>query len=143
MVLELGPCPADDVVRWSKFARRIVVELRSNDEAVEIATDVVELWARTLDEWSREATTQKVQGAPFRWTSELEPEVVEYMLHGLDRCLHSPVVMSWITPDEAEAQRPFTRQVVKAFLDSLTAEGHGCEEYADQVLSSLGELLND
>ncbi len=143
MVLELGPCPAEDVVRWSKFARRIVIELRSNPDFDEVPPDVVDLWARTLDEWTSEAASLPDQDSPFRWTSELEPEVAEFLLHGLDRCLHSPTVMSWVTPDEAREQRMFTMQVVRAFVDCLAAEGHGCQQYADQILTSLSELLAD
>lgn len=142
MVLELGPCPAEDVLRWSKFARRIVIELRSTPEYDELVSpDVVDLWAQTLDEWASQAKSLSGQDSPFRWTSELEPEVVEFLLHGLDRCLHSPAVMSWVTPQEAEEQRMFTMRVVQAFVDGLSAEGHGCQHYADQILTSLSDLL--
>ena len=143
MVLELGPWSANDVVRWSKLARRIVVELRSNDDVDAVPPDVVNLWARTLDEWIADATNRVEEDLPFRWTAELEPEMAEYLLHGLHRCLLSPVVMSWITANEAEEQRAFTTLVVRAFTDSLSAQGHGCQEYADQVLSSLGALFKD
>lgn len=144
MVLELGPCPADDVVRWSKFARRIVVELRSTPEYDElISPDVVDLWSKTLDEWLNQAKSMVGDEPPFRWTAELEPEVVEFLLHGLDRCLHSPTVMSWVTPAEARDQRAFTMRVVRAFVDGLSAEGHSCQHYADQILTSFGQLLED
>ncbi len=147
MVLELGPYPAEDVQRWSRVVRRIVVELRSTpDNEQLVSPDVVELWSRTLDEWSRTADSLTAGGAapaPFRWTGELEPEVVEFLLDGLERCLHSPTVMGWITPEEAEEQRTFTMQLVQAFVDGLIAEGHGCQHYADQILVSLGGLLQD
>jgi hypothetical protein len=143
MVLELGPCPAEDVVRWSKFARRIVVELRSTEGIEGFAPDVIDLWARTLDDWSSQAKDFSDADSLFRLTEELEPEVAEYLLHGLDRCLHSPAVMSWITPEEAKEQRAFTMHVVRAFVDCLSAEGYGCQQYADQILSSFGALLDD
>ena len=148
MVLELGPYPAEDVQRWSRVVRRILVELRSTPDGEDLVSpDVIELWSRTLDDWSRIADRLTEGGgddpAPFRWTGELEPEVVEFLLDGLERCLHSPTVMSWITPEEAEQQRTFTMQVVQAFVDGLTAEGHGCQHYADQILVSLGGLLED
>lgn len=141
MVLELGPCPAEDMLRWAKFARRIVVEMRSNAEFDEVPPDVLDLWARTLDEWLNRAAHLRNEESPFRWTSELEPEVVEFLLHGLDRCLHSPTVMSWVTPEEADQQRSVTMHVVEAFADSLSTEGPGCRQYADQILTSLGPLL--
>ncbi|MEM7271888.1 MAG: hypothetical protein AAF547_02305 [Actinomycetota bacterium] len=144
MVLELGPWPTDDAVRWSKFARRIVCELRTSptDDAVAPA-DVLDLWSRTIDRWSTEAHAALAENRPFRLTSELEPEVVEYLLHGLDRCLHSPTVMRLITPSEAIEQRAFTMLVVRAFVDGLLAECSSCQQYADQVMTSLGTLLTE
>lgn len=143
MVLELGPCPADDVLRWSKFARRILVELRSNDLAERVvSTDVVDLWSRTLDEWSDEAAGL-ADDVTFRWSTDLEPEVAEYLLHGLERCLHSPTVRGWIRPEEAREQRMFTMQVVRAFVDGLQAEGRGCQQYADQIMASLGNYIDN
>ncbi|MGI9596249.1 MAG: hypothetical protein ACR2QK_08820 [Acidimicrobiales bacterium] len=145
MVLELGPWPAQDVLRWTKFARRILVELRADPGCEElVSSDVVELWSRTLDEWSRAAVSvSENEDEPFRWDSELEPEVVEFLLDGLDKCLHSPTVMGWVTPAEAEEQRAFTIRVVRAFVDGLNAEGRSCRHYADQILVSLGDLLQD
>lgn len=145
MVIELGPCAADDVLRWSKFARRILVELRTTedeDQAV-VSPDVLELWSRTLDEWSGRAVESANHDAPFRWSSEVEPEVAEFLLHGLDKCLHSPRVMGWVTPAEAEEQRAFTMLVVRSFVDGLAAEGEGCRHFADQILTSLQDLLQD
>lgn len=143
-MLELGPCPAEDVLRWSKFARRILVQLRSDCGQGLVSPDVVDLWANTLDDWS--STAISVSGdpdTPFRWTSELEPEVVEFLLHGLDKCIHSPTVMSWVTPPEAREQRAFTMLVVRAFIDGLHVEGRSCQHYADQILASFGDLLED
>lgn len=160
MVLELGPCPADDVLRWSKFARRIVVELRADSAGQDLVSpDVLELWSRTLDEWSSVASRLTDTGStnnsdstnssdstvatPFRWTGELEPAVVEFLLDGLEKCLHSPTVMGWVTAVEAEEQRAFTTTVVRAFVDGLNAEGHSCRHFADHILASLGDLLED
>lgn len=140
-MLELGPCPAEDVLRWSKFARRILVQLRSDCGQGLVSPDVVDLWANTVDDWSSVAGS--TADAPFRWTGELEPEVVEFLLDGLDKCLHSETVMSWVTPDEAREQRAFTMLVVRAFIDGLHVEGHSCQHYVDQIQISLSDLLQD
>ncbi len=144
MLLELGPWPAEDVRSWSKFARRILVELRSREEEL-VSPDVVDLWSRIIDQWSGGGTEGPTGGgsgdAPFRWSADLEPEVVEFLLNGLERCLRSETVMSWVRPDEAEAQRTFTTIVVQAFCDGLAAEGHGCRHYADEIMSSLSNLM--
>lgn len=144
-MLEVGPCPTEDVLRWSKFARRILAELRTTSEAGRlVSNDVVDLWSQTLDDWSATAQAASAEpDRPFRWTGELEPEVAEFLLDGLDRCLHSPTVMSWVTPAEAEEQRAFTTLVVRAFVDGLSAEGRSCRHFADQIHVSLGNLLDD
>lgn len=143
MVLELGPCPVEDVMRWSKFVRRILVELRSTPGSEELVSpDLVDLWSRTVDEWAFRAETI-TPDQPFRWSGQLEPEVVEFMLDGLDRCVHSPTVMGWVTPQDALEQRAFTTMVIRAFVDSLNAECSSCRHYVDQVLVSLGSLLED
>lgn len=145
MLLELGPCPVEDVMRWSKFVRRILVEIRSTPDYDQmISPDVVELWSRTVDDWAGHAeVTAGRPDEPFRWSGLLEPEVVEFLLDGLDRCVNSPLVMSWVTPQDAEEQRAFTTVVIRAFVDSLNAEGRSCRHYVDQVLVSLGGLLED
>jgi len=142
MVLELGPCPAEDALSWSKFARRIVVELRTSPTGHSfISNDVLELWATTLEEWFRTAGACD-RDEPFRWSSEVEPAVAEFLLDGLDRCLHSDAVLDLCTEEELERQRPFTKLVVGAFVTGLVAEGDACQHYADQVLTSLGNLLD-
>lgn len=142
MVLELGPCPAEDALSWSKFARRIVVELRTSPTGHPfVSAEVLELWSRTLEEWF--AIASRSEGEPFRWVRDVEPEVAEFLLDGLDRCLHADMVRDLCTPEEIEQQRPFTALVVRTFVDGLAAEGDGCRHYADQVLTSLGSLLDD
>lgn len=144
MVLELGPCPIEDVRTWSRFARRIIVELRACHNEGLVSPDVVDMWATILDQWS--TTADELVGTddlPFRWTGDYEPEVAEFLLDGLERCLHSPKVMGWVTEDEATRQRAFTGLVVKAFVDGLAAEGQGCQQFAAQINESLGSLLAD
>ncbi len=51
--------------------------------------------------------------------------------------------MGWVTPIEAAEQRAFTTLVIRAFVDGLIAEGHSCQHFADQIMASLGDLLDD
>jgi len=142
MLFELGPLPATDVLHWTKVARRIIVELRASPDQPEVvSSDVIDLWARTLTEWTNAAQKAVTDEQPFRWSSEFEPEVAEFLLHGLDTCLHAPELLQWITPEEAEEQRPTTLAVVRAFIDGLAAESTSCQHYVDQVLTSFGPLL--
>jgi hypothetical protein len=144
MVLDLGPCPAEDALSWSKFARRIVVELRSSpDVEGTVPTGLLDSWATTIDRWSVVAARCVEAGQPFRWVSDVEPEMAEFLLAGLDRSLHSDTVRELCTEDEIARQRPFTVLVVRSFVDGLLSEGEGCQQYADQVMTSLQGLLPD
>jgi len=144
MVLELGPCPASEAEDWTRFARRVLIELRSDPEAMnQISPDLFELWGRYIDEWSAEAAAAEAQGSQFRWSDQLDHEVGEFMLHGLDRCLHSELLRQAATPYEAAHHKSFTMTVVRAFVDGLTAEGRSCCHYVDQVLTSFSGELDD
>lgn len=144
VLLDLGPSPAEDALRWSKFARRIVVELRTSPDVDRAASgDLLEQWSLTIDQWSEQAIHCQEAGLPFRWVSEVEPEVAEFLLDGLNRSLHSAAVRELCTDAEVERQRPFTVLVVRSFIDGLAAEGAGCRQYADQVSASLQGLLPD
>ena len=144
MLLDLGPCPAEDALSWSKFARRIVVELRSDPTVGEtVPPGLLESWSDTIDQWCDHANRCREAGEPFRWASEVEPEMAEFLMAGLDRSLHSTTVRELCTEDEIDRQRPFTILVVRSFLDGLNAEGEGYRQYADQVTTSLRRMLPD
>lgn len=144
MVLDLGPCPAEDALSWSKFARRIVVEIRSSpDVGDEVTPALLDSWSAMIERWCETATGCNEAGRPFRWVSEIEPEMAEFLMDGLDRCLHSPSIQQLCTEDEIVRQRPFTILVVRSFVNGLASEGEGCLQYADQIMTSLGGLLPD
>lgn len=140
MVVELGPVPAIDVMRWTRFARRVIVELRVAPADLEgVANeDLLVRWSDLIDQWAAVASSDQSPDGTFRWSVEVEVEVGEYLLHGLDRCFHSPAVQARITEAEAETQRPFTTHVIEAFVDALDGEGVGHEQYAEVVRASLG-----
>lgn len=131
MLVELGPVPAGDVQRWTKFARRVIAELRVDPGDLEgVANDdQLRQWSQLIDEWAAIASERE----QFRWSKALDPELGEFLLHGLERCLHSPGVLARITDEEVEAQRPFTLHVIAAFVAALRAEGVAHEHYADQI----------
>lgn len=139
VVLELGPCAAAEAASWTRFARRVILELRSNEEIRDtISPDLIRLWCHYIDEWAAEASEAATGSKPFRWSEELDPEVGEFLLHGLDRWLHSEALSAAVTPAESETHRAFTMAVVRAFVDGLATEGASCEHYIDQVLTSFG-----
>lgn len=127
------------------FARRIVAELRSapGPDQPAASDDLLELWTRTIEQWNEQARWCRRQDRPFRWVSELDPEMAEFLLAGLDRSLHSERVRDLCTDEEIARQRPFTVLVIRSFVDGLTSESEGCRQYADQVSTSLRRLLPD
>ncbi len=144
VLLDLGPFPAEDALHWSTFARRIVAELRSSPDVDRAQNaDLLDHWSATIDQWSDQASRCMAADLPFRWAAEVEPELAEFLLDGLDRSLHSPAVRELCTDSEVERQRPFTVLVVRSFIDGLASEGAGCRQYADQVTTSLRRLLPD
>lgn len=107
-----------------------------------MSPDLVRLWCHYIDEWAAEASVASADSRTFRWSEELEPEVGEFLLHGLDQCLHSNALSSAVTPAESAAYRSFTMTVVRAFVDGLATEGKSCEHYVDQVLTSFGGYID-
>ena len=139
MLVELGPVAAADVETWSRFARRVVTEVRTNPADLDgIATDdLLRQWSGLIERWA-DCAREREQ---FRWSESVDCEIAEYLLHGLERCLQSPSVRSRITPSEYETHRPFTMHVISAFVFGLEGEGHTYEEYASQLRGSLGDSL--
>ena len=140
MLVELGPVAAEEVQSWARFARRIVVELRTDPTDLDgIATnDFLDHWSKLIDEWEASASTAET----FRFSQPLDCEQAEFLLHGLDRCLQSPGLRARITDEEADRHRPFTYQLMRAFIDALEAEGQASEQYAEELRASLGRPLD-
>lgn len=143
MLLELGPYPAEEAARWTKFARRVLLEIQSNASLVaKISDDVITLWRIYINDWATTAERQLAIGEPFRWQVELESDVAEFLLHALDKCWHSAELGDRVSPEDVRDNHIFTMHVVKAFVDGLADQGQGCEHYIDQVLASFGGALD-
>lgn len=141
MLLELGPVPAEDVQQWARFVRRMICELRVDPADLDgvATTDFLDACTKMIDSWARDAG----MGEPeFRWSQIIECETAEYLLHGLDRCLHSAGLAERATPEELATHHPFMMHVVQSLVDGLTAEGACHEQLCDQVRVSLGASLD-
>jgi hypothetical protein len=140
MLVELGPVAAADVQRWTRFARRLIIELRVEPgDLAGIATDdLLDQWSAIIDDWAETAAASET----FRWSRLLDTELGEFLLHGLDRCFHSPGVQARLTDQESVDHRSFTVHVFQAFVDGLDTEGVAHEHYADQIRASLGRSLD-
>jgi hypothetical protein len=142
MLLELGPVDSDHVRQWTKFTRRLLCELRADpaDLAGVATPDFLDRCSASLDRWENGAALAEDE---FRWSQVVEPELAEYMLHGIDRCLHSSQLVDRVTEAERSIHRPFTMHVVRALVDGLSAEGRCSEHLCDQVRASLGSALDN
>lgn len=140
MLVELGPVAATEVHGWTRFVRRLVTELRTDPHDLEgvVSDDFLDYWSRLIDEWADIAAS----GETFRHTQSLDCELAEFLLHGFERCYHSPGLATRITADEAERHRPFTMHVVRCFIDGLAVEGRPHEQYAERIRASLGNSLD-
>lgn len=141
MRLELGPVAAGDVQQWARFARRMVCELRVDPRDLEgvATTDFLDQCAQLIDVWERDAALGE---ADFRWSSPIECEAAEYLLHGIDRCLRSKSLTGRATGDELSLHEPFMMHIVQSLVDGLSAEGRCSEHLCDQVRASLGAALD-
>lgn len=141
MLMELGPIPAQDVTQWARFARRMLCEFSADPGDLEgvVTTDLLDAWQTLIDTWDSQAVDST---DPFRWTSEMDVELSEFLLHGVDRVLHSDLLRERSTREEKVRHAPFTFHVVQAFVDGLAAEGRCHEHYVDQVRASVGAHLD-
>lgn len=140
MLVELGPVAAAGVLDWTRFARRMIAELRVDPGDLEgVATeDLLAQWSQLIDDWA----TRAGESETFRWSMPIDSEVAEFLLHGLERCYHSPKIQARLTDAERQAQRPFTVHVIQAFIDGLDTDGVAHVHYADQVRGSIGSSLD-
>lgn len=140
MLVELGPVSATQVQGWTRFARRLVAELRTDPDDLEgvVCDDFLDQWSHLIDEWATVATADDT----FRWSKSLDTEVADFLLHGFVRCYRSPGLANHITDGEVAAHQPFTVHIIRAFLDGLAVEDRSYEHYTDEVRASFGGSLD-
>ncbi len=148
MLVELGPLPASDVQQWARFARRLIVELRTNPADLQgvVTEDLLRQWSNLIEQWVAVASNpgqgNGMSEASFRWSETIDCELAEFLLHGLERILHSPSVRARITDDEWNTYQPFSMHVARAFMDGLSTEGETHLHYVDQVRALFGPALD-
>ncbi|MEL7155516.1 MAG: hypothetical protein AAFN30_02840 [Actinomycetota bacterium] len=133
MLLELGPVDAGAALGWTRFARRMIAEMRIDPSDLEgVATeDLLDQWSALLDQWA--AAMTRSEGETFRHTQALDNEQAEFLLHGLTRFMTSPALRGRVTPAELTDHNRFTGHVAKAFISALSIEGRPCQHYQDHL----------
>ncbi len=131
MLLELGPVNASEATAWTRFARRMVAELRTDPCDLDgvVCEDFLGAWSSLIDRWSADAAG----GGTFRWTGTIDDDVAEFLLHGLEHCMASKGLTARISAAELDTHLGFTRNLAQAFIDGLAVEGRPCEHYADRL----------
>lgn len=155
MKVRLGPVKATDMAAWLRFSRRITCDLRTDpgDMASDAALGQVREWNRLLDEWSEElqpATSDAFRvttgDANFNWDGDFDPERAEYLMHSMQKTIHSATVNKLVTPDDLRKHGWLTLHVMQRFIESLATEGAAQEEYVDQlrqIVKDFGGRIDD
>jgi hypothetical protein len=127
--IEVGPVPSESARVWIAYAREVLATRRAHD-AETLPEDLVAGFDGYLTQWEKAA-----RGAELRWESEVDPELVEYLVHGFYRVATRLAEESErrggrVSPPEGDA---FYRALVHALLDAMSAEGAAAAEFADQL----------
>jgi hypothetical protein len=132
---ELGPFSAADVRCWSRTARRLVLELRSDPVTVPgiVNPDLLDAWSRLIDRWAVEANAD----VTFRWSAHINDDQVEFLLHGLEQCLRAGHLGRYLTDDEIRRNSDFMVHLVDSMIGALRVEGRHCEHFADEMRELL------
>ncbi len=141
MLLELGPMAADDMSQWARFARRVICELRVDSAELTgvVTNDFLTAWQGLVDVWDRAANSGDVV---FRWSSDMDAEVAEFLVYGFERCVQSSTIRHLTTPDERDRHRDVTYAILRTFAEALAAEGRCHEHLIDQIRASAGHRLD-
>jgi hypothetical protein len=124
--VEVGPLPSSGAVAFLDAADVILDEVahaggRVGDRVVALPPDVLESFRTYLGEWRKTAD----QGDVFRWSADIEVDVLEYLLHALHNLTAALVERAErrgyrIVPEEG---RRFFNALIVALLDALSVEG--------------------
>jgi hypothetical protein len=143
MVVHVGPVESKQMEGWLRFARRVLCDLRTEPGDMEsrFSQNLLTEWNKLIDQWSATLSTIHKDGEPeFMWRGELEPDKVEYLLHSLQRTLHSATVAAWVTPEDLEKHGLVTYHIMQRLTDSLESEGTAHVEYVEQLRSEVARF---
>ncbi len=143
MRVQVGPLPSGGVGIWIAYARTVVAQIITHPDHTDVTLDpdVIEAFDRYLDEWEDLAREQSV----FLWTTEVEPERVEFLGRAFFAIAESLARAAErrgypISPPEGEE---FYQALVKAFLDALAHEGRSRLEFSEQLRDDWPGLKPD
>src|SRR5215831_5291416 len=132
MHVEVGPVSSASAEAWIGYARQVLDGARLAGRKVDagVSDEVAETFRHFLDEWQSIAD----RGGDFKWTHDLEPDQVEYLVHAFYRAAQRMSETAQargrttMPPDAA----PFYSSLVAGLLDALQAESAGTAGFAEE-----------
>ncbi|MFW2380408.1 MAG: hypothetical protein ACN4GZ_01525 [Acidimicrobiales bacterium] len=143
MLVQLGPVESKQMEGWLRFARRVLCDLRTEpgDMGTRFSQNLLTEWNRLIDQWSRtKPLGDETHDNEFIWRGDVEPDKAEYLLHSLQRALHSATVAAWVTPDDLANHGFVTYHIMQRFIDALDSEGIAHEEFVEQLRSEIARF---
>ncbi len=139
MLVHLGPVDAPQMEGWLRFARRLMCDLRTEpgDMDSQFAKSLLNDWCDLVDDWAAQLNLGEKS---FSWRGDLEPDKAEFLLHSLERALHSATVAAWVTEDDLAAHGVVTFHIMQRFIESLEGQGSAHAEYVEQLRTLVGRF---
>ncbi len=131
---------------WLAFSRRVMCDLRTEpgDMASDSNFGVVLEWNRLMDEWAAAIAAAAPSNSllpsgesDVTWEGEFDPDRAEYLMHSLQKTMHSATVDALVTEEDIQHHGWLTMHIMSRFIDSLENEGRAHAEYVDQLRQSI------
>lgn len=140
MQVVIGPLTASSAKVWLDYASSAIAHMRALEEPV-VSSAVLDSFEALVGEWQ-----QNLDGDEFHWSSDEDPERVEYLVNAL---FHAGDVMeaaavagddSALRPPEADE---FHLRLVDGVLTALESQGPPHDHFAEEIRLRWGldELL--
>lgn len=140
MRIELGPVSSESARAWLSYATDVLALLRAHPDA-RLAPHALDAFDALLREWQPIADSDK----PFRWTSDEQPERVQYLVNAL-------YIAGTMVEHEAASGRARRRpaaadafhvSLVHEVLDALEHESDADAQFVEQMRNVWGIARRD
>ena len=127
----MGPVAGTSAVAWMTWADELCGELRADPSRESSWPPLLFDAGGYLEQWKRPDLSA---GGTFRWHADVDPDELEYLIHGLLRLDAQLAVEE--DPGQSPAPeegREFYLVLVRDLLYALEMEGTGRAEFVDQL----------
>ena len=141
MEVRIGPVSARSAVAWAGYATEVLTSASGSTSVPSVDPTIVEEFVSYLRQWDEQAA----QGDPFIWIGEIEPERLEYLVHGFARIVdHLAAVADHRGQPGAPADGDeFYQALVLSIIDALAQQGDSMGEYSEQLRDQWPGLQAD